>query len=887
MRLKHWFYTIPLRVRSLFHRDRVEQDLNDELQYHLDKKIEENIARGLTPEESRAAALRAMDGLAQRKDECRDARGVNGIENTVRDIRYSLRTLRKSPGFTGVAVLTLALAIGANAVVFGILNALILRPLDVPQAESFYGVQQTSGWPYQSYPDYVDLRDRNRSFDGLAAWNITAAGLDAGKNPARVWIYEVSGNYFDVLRIQPYLGRFIHSSDEHGPNSAPYIVLTWAYWHTHFQDDRGVLGRVVKLNKHPFTIVGVAPPEFHGTLLFFSPDFFVPLVNQEQLEGYSYLNERGRRQIFQLMGHLKAGVSPAEAIADLNSIGSWLEKIYPKEVGQRTFLLCRPGLPGDIFARPARAFVTGLMLLAGLILLAACANLGSLFAARAADRSREVALRLALGASRNRILRALFTEAALISSIGGAVGLWGSVVLLRLLSMWHPMPRYPIHVPVTPDVNVYVVALALALISGVLSGIVPVRQVLRVDPYQIVKAGSTATLGRRVTVRDLLLVVQIAICAVLVTSSMVAVRGLVRSLHGNFGFEPRNVMLVETNLSMAGYAGDGVPAMQKRLLDVVGAVPGVKSVGLVDNPPLIEGWNVSLVFTDKTTDMRPANAAATAVNYTISPEYFDAAGTPLLAGRALSQHDDKDTPRVAVVNRLFATKIFGSATNAIGGHYKLKDGRRVQVVGIVEDGKYTTNIAEDPQPAMFLPILQSPSIGAWLVVRSDRDSGQIGAALRSTLRDLDPGLPVYIQTWFQGMDGALFGSRVATVALGVLGIMGAMLSVTGIFGMAAYSVSKRLKELGIRIAIGAQPKEVLQAALGRAIKLLAIGSTAGLALGMLATRVLAAMVYQATPRDPIVLAGVVLAMLFLGLLATWIPAQRALSLDPLKLLREE
>ena len=887
MRLEHWLYKLPLRLRSLFRGKSVEQDLNDELQYHLERKIEENIAQGLTPEESRFAALRAMDSLAQRQEECRETRGVNGIENTVRDIRYSLRVLRRSLSFTVVAVLTLALAIGANAVVFGILNGLILRPLNVPQAESFYGVQQTTGWSYQSYPDYVDLRDRNHSFDGLAAYNITAVGLDTGKDPSRAWLYEVSGNYFDVLGIQPYLGRFIHGSDEHGPNSAPYIVLTWAYWHSHFQDDRGVVGRVVRLNKHPFTIVGVAPPEFHGTLLFFSPDFFVPLVNQEQMEGFSYLNDRAKRLVFQVMGHLKAGVTPVQAIADLNSIGSWLEKTYPKEVGQRTFSLGRPGLPGDIFAKPARAFVTGLMLLAGLILLAACANLGSLFAARAADRGREVALRLALGATRSRILRTLFTEAALISLMGGAAGLWGSVMLLRGLSMWQPMPRFPMRVPVTPDANVYGVALVLALVSGILFGMVPVRQVLRLDPYQIVKAGSTATVGRRVTVRDVLLVVQIAICAVLVTSSMVAVRGLVRSLHGNFGFEPRNAMLVEANLSMAGYSGDAVPAMQKRMLDAVGTIPGVKSVGLVDNPPLIEGWNVAGVYTDKTTDMRPANAAATAVNYIISPEYFDAAGTPVLMGRALSPHDDKNAPRVAVVNRLFATKIFGSATNAIGGHYKLKDGTRVQVVGIVEDGKYTTNIAEDPQPAMFRPILQSPSIVTWLVVRSNRDPLQLGAAIRSTLRDVDSGLPVYIQTWIQGMDGALFGTRVATVSLGVLGVMGAMLSITGIFGMAAYSVSKRLKELGIRLALGAPPKEVLQAALGRAVKLLALGSAAGLILGILASRVLASIVYQATPRDPLVLSGVVLAMVLLGLLATWIPARRALSLDPLTLLRED
>jgi predicted permease len=360
-----------------------------------------------------------------------------------------------------------------------------------------------------------------------------------------------------------------------------------------------------------------------------------------------------------------------------------------------------------------------------------------------------------------------------------------------------------------------------------------------------------------------------------------------RSLDSNFGFEPRNAMLVETDLSMAGYSRETVPAMQRRMIDAVETVPGVKSVGLAGNPPMVMGWNVSLVFTDRTTDLGPANAAATAILYNISPEYFDAAGTSLLAGRALTRHDDKESPRVAVVNREFATKIFGSARNAIGGYYKMRDGTRIQVVGIVEDGKYTANIAEDPQSAMFLPILQAPSNETWLVVRSNRDPQQLTTAIRNALHEVDAGLPLFIQTWSQGMDGALFASRMATATLGVLGVMGAMLSITGIFGMAAYSVSKRLKELGIRLALGAQSKDVLQAALGRAFRLLAIGSAAGLLLGLLATRVLAHIVYQATPRDPVVLAGVVLAMLLLGLVATWVPAQRALALDPSTLLREE
>ena len=883
--MKFRAYLRSLAAR-LLRRARVEDDLEEEVRSHIQHRADDLARSGLSRAEAERRARIEFGGRERFKEECREALGGNFIETLMRDLRFSLRVLRKSPGFTTVAVATLALAIGANAVVFGILNALILRPLNVPQAGSLYAVQNGRGASYQSYPDYLDLRDRNRTFDGLAAYGISGVALDTGDNPARAWLYETAGNYFDILRIQPYLGRFFHASDEHGPNSAPYIVLTYAYWHTHFQDDRGVVGRTVQLNRHPFTIIGVAPPGFYGTLLFFSPDFFVPIVNQQQVDGEQLLNVRSTRWIFETLGHLKTGVTPAEAVADLNSIGSYLARTYPKDEGPVRWSLSRPALGGDFLGRPARAFVAALMLLAGLILLAACADLGSLFAARAFDRSREVALRLALGASRSRILRQLLTEAVMIALAGGAVGLWGSVVLLRGLSVWRPLTGFPIHVPVQPDAKVYGVALLLALVSGVLFGLVPARQVHKTDPYQIIKAGSSRALGR-VAARDVLLGAQVAICALLVTSSMVAVRGLVRSTHANFGFQPRNAMLVDIALNMAGYTSDQVSAMQKRMIDAVSAVPGVASVGMVDNPQLIEGWNTTMVFTDKAADLRPSHAAAEPVRYSISPEYFRAAGTALLAGRTFRWHDGKDAPPVAVVNQEFARKLFGSVTSAVGGYFKRQNGTRVQVVGVVENGKYTTNIAEDLQPALFLPILQSPSSDAWLVVRSRSDPQQVAAGIRSKLRDLDSGLPIFLETWDKAMDGAMFASRVATVSLSVLGMMGAMLSITGIFGMAAYSVGRRKRELGIRMALGAQRKEVLWAGLGRAVKLLAFGSTAGLILGLLSARVLASIVYQATPRDPLVLSGVVLVMSLLGLVATWIPAQRALSVDPAKLLREE
>ncbi len=764
MKLLGYFRSVGSRF---FHRTQIEADMEEELGSHIQHRADDLERSGLDRTEAERRARIEFGGQARFKEEARESLGGNFIETLIQDVRYSLRVLRKSPGFTMVAVLTLALAIGANAVVFGVLNALVLRPLNVPQAQDLFMIERAKGNGYQSYPDYLDLRDRNRSFDGVAAYNVDQAGLNTGENPSSVWIEEVSGNYFDVLRLQPYLGRLIHPTDEHGPNSAPYVVLTYAYWHTRFQDDRSVVGRAVQINKHPFSIVGVAPPGFHGTLLFFMPDFFVPIVNQEQVAGVSLLNERRNRWVFSVLGHLKAGLTPAQAVADLNSIGSYLEKTYPKDDGHVNFGLARPSLYGNFLGPPVRAFMTGLMLLAGLILLAACANLGGLFAARAADRSREVALRLALGARRTRILRTLLTEAVLISLAGGALGLWGSVGLLRGLSAWQPVPRFPLNLPVSPDASVYGIALVLALVSAVLFGMVPVRQVLRANPYQIVKAGPSGAVGRRVTARDLLLVVQIAICAVLITSSMVAVRGLMRSLDSNLGFEPRNAMLMNTALNMAGYRGDAVPAMQKRMLEATASIPGVEYVGLIQQVPLSAGSDSTNVFTDEATDLRPANAAAEPYIYHVSPDYFRAAGTGLLAGRDFSWHDDGNSPRVAVVNRRFAEKIFGS-TNAVGGYFKRADGTRIQVVGLVEDGKYFS-LTEDPEAAMFVPILQWPASDTVMVVRSSRDPRLLAPAMKSALRDLDSGLPAYISTWSKEVEFALFPARVATIALGCVG----------------------------------------------------------------------------------------------------------------------
>lgn len=874
-------------VSRYFRRSAVAEEMAEELRSHIEHRADDLERSGFDRATAERRARIEFGAREKYAEQSLEALGGNFFDTLLGDVRLALRVLKKSPGFLVAAVLTLTLAIGANAVVFGIMDGLVLRPLNVPDSESLWGTVYGEDAGFQSYPNYKDLRERNHSFDDLAAFNFVFAGVDLGNDPDMATGFAVTGNYFDVLRVQPFLGRMLHGSDERGPNSAPFVVLTHAYWHTRFHDNSGVVGRVVAIDKHPFTVIGVAPEQFRGTLKFLSPDFFVPMVDEDQLGAGGSLTERGTSQsIFEVFGHLKPGVTPAQATSDVNAVGTYLSATYPKEATQKNFRLARCGLTA--FGGPVNAFVTALMALAGLILLAACANLGGLFAAHTADRSREVALRLALGSSRKRILRQLLTEAMLIALCGGGLGVMGSMALLRRLGTWQPFPGTPIHVPVNTGASIYAIALILAIVSGLLFGIVPVRQVMRADPYEVVKAGPGARLGRRVTVRDVLLVTQIAICAVLVTSSMVALRGLERSLNSDYGFEPRNTVLLGANLNTAGYRNDEILPTQKRLIDAMKAIPGVEKVGLVNNyPPLVyASASRENVYKDETRNYSQSTVAIMPYRYDVSPGYFDAAGTSLLAGRDFAWSDTKSEPAVAVANRAFAQNIFGSVSNAVGRFVRMKDGRRVQIAGVVADGKYLA-VNEASQPALFLPTLQAPVASAYLVVRSQRDTRELSEAMRNKLREVDPGLPGDIQTWNTMLQVALFPAQMATASLGVLGLMGAILSITGIFGMAAYSVSKRLRELGIRMALGAKRTEVLKAALGRAVRLLIVGSFAGLVLGILASRVLAFIVYQATSRDPLVLAGVVVAMSLLGLLATWIPAQRALAVNPMVLLREE
>lgn len=869
--------------RQLFTRREIYNDLHEEIELHLAEKIESLVAEGMSRHEAEYSARRAFGNVTRIEERGREAWIWPRTESVLADVKFAIRKLRHSPGFAQTAIITLALGIGANVVVFSVLNGLILRPLAVPQPEGLFQVSRSNN-DWGSYPDYRDFRDRDPSFSGLLAFKYIRSGLTIGNSALRSWGNGVSSNYFDVLGVEPALGRFFHAADKRGLGSAPYIVLSNDLWRRQFGSSPKVLGQTVQLNQHAFTVIGVAPQYFRGTEVFFSPDYWIPIVNAEQVTGWSdlSLDHMG----ISILGRLKPGVTPQQATRSLNALARQMAKEDPKDDGL-TVRLRQPGPAGDE-SDPTKMALMGIMLLASLVLLAACANLASIFAARTADRGGELAVRMAIGATRWIVLRQLLTEAVIVSLAGGIVGSAFARLLLGALSHWQPFGDFPTYFLIVPDGRVYLVAIAMSIASGILFGLLPARQIWRTDVVQTIKAGYVhSERFHRFALRDVLLVVQIVVCTLLVTASLVAVRGLVRALHVPLGFEPEGVTMAQTDLRMAGYSNEQALPVQKRLLDAARAIPGVTSATISDSIPF-QGGGDWFVYKWGTTEFLPSHMSFAAGTYLITPGYLQTARTALLKGRDFTWNDDGGSPRVAIVNQTFARMLYGDAP-PIGQRFALWATAKYEVVGVVENGKYGS-VGEGPLPAMFIPLAQGVgevmSSNTVVVVRSRLPQGQVAAALYHALSSVERGAPFTVRSWGDTVDRSMIPARTATVILGVMGLLAAMLALTGIFGMASYSVSKRMREQGIRMALGAQRIQVLRATLQRPALLLLLGSGVGVCAGLLTSRMLAHLVSFATPYDPLVLAGVMLTMVLLGILATWIPARRALNIDPARLLRE-
>jgi predicted permease len=874
--------------KQLLRRGQIYGDLAEEIEEHLAEKIDALIAGGMSRKEADFDARRQFGNVTRIKEQGREAWMWPTIEGLLADTRFAIRRLRRSPGFALTAIATLALGIGANVVVFSVLNGVILRPLPAPNPEQIF--QLTRGKDasdYHSYLDYADLRDRDKSMSGLLAEGALPAGLTVDKATVQTWGYTASANYFDVLGVKPALGRFFHSEDEHGLASAPYIVLSNDFWHRQFGASDSVLGKTVLLNQHPFTIIGVVPEDFRGTDVFFWPDYWIPIVNAEQVTGWSDLCCRDHISI-QIFGRLKLGVTPHQATDSLNAVATQMAKENAKDDGL-TIQLRQPG-PAGSKSDPTRLALAGIMLLAFLVLLAACANLATIFAARAADRSSELAVRLAIGASRWTVLRQLLVEAVIVSIIGGFVGSLIASLLLGFLVHWQPFGGFPTRMPILPDTHVYLLAIALSVASGIFFGMLPARQVWRTEVVQAIKSGYVfSNSSRRFALRDLLLVIQIVVCTVLVTASLVAVRGMVRAMHVPLGFDPEGVTLAAADLQMAGYSGARALPIQKRMFDAATAIPGVTAVALSDSAPFASNSHNWFIYKWGTTEFQPSHMAFSALDFMVSPGYLALAKIPLIAGRDFTWHDDQKSPQVAIVNRTFARKLFGTDA-AVGQRFAMWETAKYEVVGVVDDGQYGW-LDQEPKPIMFLPLAQG--VGATVMsqytlvsVRSQLPPDQLTRALQQTLGGIEPRIPLIVRPWSYSVDRALIPARTAAVALGVLGLLAAVLAITGIFGMASYTVSRRMREQAIRMALGARRADVMRSTLARPALILLSGSALGIAGGLLTGRILSHIVSFATPSDPLVLGGVMLTMILLGLIATWIPARRALALDPSQLLRD-
>ena len=809
------------------------------------------------------------------------------------EIGQTIRTLFRSPGFALAGALSLSLAIAANTIVFGVLNALILRPLPVPDPDRLFFVQQGEGRTH-SFPFYRELRDHATLFEGLAGYRISPMSLQGDQGSQRVWGYLATGNYFDVLGIRPALGRFFHAGDDLVPGQATYAVLSYASWRNRFGGDPAIVGRAIRIQGRAYTVLGVAPEGFRGTEVFFIPELWVPMMMQPLIEERNWLDNWGTRNT-SLIGRTKIGVTAAQAEDNLNAIGAAVISERPDQRGRgdRTprFALTIPGLFGDMLRSPIESFARAVMLLAALILMAACLNLATLFVVRSLDRMREIGIKLSLGAGRSRLSREIALEVMSLSIAGGVGGLVMANAALGYLTEWRIPVDVPIQFDVRPDFVVVAFAVIAVTVAGLLASVGPLWRIWRADPNAVLRPSQSPSEYRvgkmmKVPMRDVLLAVQVACCAVLITGSIVSLRGLAGAMATNVAMDVERVTVAGFDLSLAGYTNARGRDFRQRVLQEASAIPGVSAAAYSSSVPLYIDYSTTGVFPERTADpSRPEPQAA--AYYAVSPDFFATIGTHVRRGRDFRWQDDDRATRVAIVNETLARRV-GTADQT---GWRLRTGCAtcdpIEIVGIVEDGKYAT-LAEEPRPVIFFPLLQRDTLTTMMVVRSERPQSEIASALREIIHRLDADLPLYS---VGGLDEAVafvfVPAWAATIALNAFGILAVLLAATGIYGLTAYSVSRRTREISIRSAVGARPSQILRNILGRTGVLLTIGSIAGVLLGLAASRVLQHVVYQATPRDPATLAAAIAVMCGIGLGATWLPARRALRVDPVRALRDE
>jgi len=801
------------------------------------------------------------------------------MDHLLLDSRLALRRLRQGPGFTAAAILTLALGIGANTTTFSALNKLILRPLPVERPNELVSL---NGGGAFSYPTYKDLRDRTHTLSGLIAYRPAPVSLSLEGANAHLFTYEVSGNYFEVLGVKALLGRALTPADDQKRLGHPVVVLSYAGWQRRFGADPAVVGKSVKLNGLAYTVLGVMPPEFFGTERLFAPELYVPMAMEPQIEpGNDWLENRDTWDCW-VLGRRKPEVSTAQAEAELNTIAAQLAHDYRNLEGFR-IVLSPPGLAGTLLRGGVIGFATVLMGVSGLVLLIACTNLANLLLARASDRQKEIAIRLALGASKWRLIRQLLAESLVLSTTGAAVGVLLATWVGDFIASWQPPLDIPVNLDIPLDHRVLLFTAAAGLLTTMLFGLAPAIQSARTDLVSALK--NAAGRFRRWQPREFLVAAQISLSVLLLVATAMVVHSLQRALTSNVGFNPRNAAVAAVDLGLAGYDESRGREFQRRLVLKVAALPSIESAGLANTIPLsIDQSHTGVRRADK-PEPKPSELIH-ANFYMVDPGYFRTMQTRILSGRAFDAHDREGAPRVAIINRALAQRLFPNET-AVGGRLAGYGSGPAEIVGIAEDGKYDS-MSDSATPAAFWPILQRYGSTTLIIARSPLPSDQVVRMLRNAVHDLDSTLPFYqAGSLDDHLRLPLFPAHLAASMLAAFGVLAIVLAATGVYGVMAYSVARRRREIGIRMAIGATGKQVMSMVLRRTVILLAFGASLGAVAALAAGGLLSPILYNVSPKDPAAFALAVLLMAAVALAAAWLPALHAARIEPSSALREE
>src|SRR5246127_4005793 len=887
------------RLANLTTRRAQDERLKEEIEGHIALQTEENLRAGLSPVEARRQAMLKFGGGEAMKQDYRPERRLPCVENFVQDVRFALRSLRRTPGLTAFVVITLALGIGMTSATFSMVDALIFRPYPVAHPSSVVSLASTThDSPFDdfSYREYLDIRDKTKSYDGVIAnADMEAVGFSAepGATPRIKGGMMVSGNYFHVLGVEPRLGRGFREDEDLVPGRNPVVVLGPDFWRHEFASDPSVLGKTILLNGTKFTVIGVAPDTFPGMLTFGYPDLYVPLAMAPVFTTNiqkNFFEDRDDREL-SVKARLKLGTTLEQARNELAVLAKNFEREYPNSNRSRGAAVYTQFQARTIEDQNWK-FGVVFVILALAVLLVACTNVAGLLLSRARARAREIAVRLALGAGRFRLIRLLLTESLILATLGGVAG---AAVGYGVIEWFHSkqsvvfMTDLPNAVPMQMDTRVLIACVALSVLCALLCGLAPALQSTRVDLVNALKSADVDVPGRkRLWGRNMLVVAQVAMSLMLLTASFLMARGFQHDVMQDSNFTKDHLLMTSFDPRLIQYNATQTQQFYKVLAERMRGTPGVQSAALTQNVPLGQTDFDGVTFVPDGFQMPPDRANFSAMMDTVDEGYFETMGIPILRGRAFLASDTADAPRVAIVNTRFV-KHFWPGGDAVGKRIRLDSstGTPVEIVGVAETIKYQS--MESPMDFVYMPLAQHPVARMVLMLRTSGDPRQLISPLKDVVRSLDPNLPLLQTRAYEEfyLNQAVYGPRIAIDLVGSMGLVGLLLAVAGLYGLVAYNVIRRTREIGIRMALGAGRSDVLRLVMGKGLALVGVGTGVGLAMGFAVERLMNSMLFDSGGVDILAYAVVVPTLLLVTMLAAYVPARRASRIAPTEALRYE